>query len=451
MLNMKGRLLLSAMLAVTLSTETLGGTAEETKGQGKGMPVTGSAASGMASFDRLLPELMRKWDIPGAAVAVSVHGRLVFARGYGWADREKGEAVQPDSLFRIASLSKPITAVAILKLVEEGKLSLDDKAFRILNHLQPPPGAQVDKRIYGITIRHLLQHTGGWHRDLTFDPMFHSPEIARAMGVPEPPGPQTIVRYMLGQPLQFDPGTRYAYSNFGYCVLGRVIEKVSGLSYEEYVKTRVLAWARITAMRLGRTLPKDRAPKEVRYYGYPGQPLVRSVFPSLNDRVPSAYGGWYLEAMDAHGGWLASAVDLLRFVTAIDGRETGSGTRTRRDILRRETLRLITAKPSPYVSNSESRWYGLGWGVTEQPRGFRLMHSGGMSGTATVLTNGWSGVAWALLFNSRPLDQEKLLDEAQETIWQAAREVTSWPSDDLFPSFDEIMILGGLPGQRKKQ
>jgi N-acyl-D-amino-acid deacylase len=289
------------------------------------MPATGRVVSGMARFDRLLPELMRKWSIPGAAVAVSVQGRLVFARGYGWADRERGEAVQPDSLFRIASLSKSITAAAILKLVESGKLSLDDKAFRILSHLRPPRGAKVDPRIYDITIRHLLQHSGGWDRDATFDPLFKSEMIARAMGVPEPPGPQTIIRYMLGQPLQFAPGTRYAYSNFGYCMLRRVIEKVSGRSYEEYVKGHVLVWARITAMRLGRTLPAHRAPKEVRYYTYPGQPLTRSVFPSLKGPVPWPYGGWYLEGLDANGGWLASAVDLMRFVTAMDGMETGSG------------------------------------------------------------------------------------------------------------------------------
>ena len=81
-----------------------------------------------------------------------------------------------------------------------------------------------------ITTRHLLQHTGGWDRDKSFDPMFRPREISRTLGVASPPGPRDILRYRLGQPFEFDPGTRYAYSNFGYCVLGRVIEKVTGVN-----------------------------------------------------------------------------------------------------------------------------------------------------------------------------------------------------------------------------
>src|SRR5215467_3675848 len=131
------------------------------------IPMTGPPATGMESFDAIIPALMQKWQIPGGAVGVVKDGRLVLARGYGWADEEASLVVQPDSLFRIASLTKAITAAAILKLVEDGSLDLDAKAFPMLNDLQPPAGATVDGRLSDITVRELLQHSGGWNRDTT--------------------------------------------------------------------------------------------------------------------------------------------------------------------------------------------------------------------------------------------------------------------------------------------
>src|SRR5262249_259290 len=154
-------------------------------------------------------------------------------------------------------------------------------------------------------------------RSKSFDPMFRPGLIAKAVGVPEPAGPEAVIRYMLGQPLDFDPGTRFAYSNFGYCVLGRLIERASGMPYEQYVKRNVLAPLVITGMRLGASLANRRAPGEVRYYT-PSDRLVRSVFPSGLEFVRAPYGSFNLEAMDAHGGWLASVVDLARFAAAFD-------------------------------------------------------------------------------------------------------------------------------------
>src|SRR5262249_30274495 len=157
-------------------------------------------------------------------------------RGYGQADVENGIAVQPDSTFRIASLSKFITATAVLTLVEQGKLDLDARAFALIPQLTPLPGAVMDPRLPTITVRQLLQHTGGWDSSLSGDPMFNSTAIALAAGTAPPASAETVVRYMLGRPLDFAPGTRYAYSNFGYNVLGRIIERVSGQSYAAFVQ-----------------------------------------------------------------------------------------------------------------------------------------------------------------------------------------------------------------------
>src|SRR5262245_21196197 len=230
-------------------------------------PATNGFLSSFFGFDREIQKFMQARNIPGGAVAVVKDGRLVYTRGYGWAERENKVPVKPTSLCRIASSSKPLTAVAVLKLVEEQKLKLDAPVWGLLDLPSWVSGGKIaEDRWRQITVRHLLQHTAGWDRDKRFDPMFRSRQIAKSLGVPSPAAPRGIIRYMLGQPLDFDPGTRYAYSNFGYCVLGRLIEKMAGTSCPTFVQQRVLAPIRIRQMRIGASLADKRAEGEVRYY-----------------------------------------------------------------------------------------------------------------------------------------------------------------------------------------
>ena len=252
-----------------------------------------------------MEKVVREHHVPGAALAVARNGRIVYARGYGYADRDKKEPVEPNSLFRIASVTKPFTAVAVLQLVEKGKLHLNDKVFHVLELKEPiGPNIKFDERWKQITILELLQHRGGWDRDKSFDPMFRSPAICKEMNVKPPADQEAIIHYMLRRPLDFDPGERYAYSNFGYCLLGRVIEKVSKKRYEAYVKEKVLAPLGIERMHQGRTLANERAKGEVRYYDGEG---IAIMGPHIGMREPEPYGCWCLESMDSHGGWIASA------------------------------------------------------------------------------------------------------------------------------------------------
>src|SRR5687768_10044741 len=271
------------------------------------VPISGAAVSGMEAYDQIIPDLMKKHAIPGGAVAVLRDGRLIYARGFGYADVENKTPVQPDALFRLASVSKPITGVAIMKLVEEGKLGLDDRVAPFIAHLTPAPGATVDPRWEQVTIRQLLNHTGGWDRNKPnggFDPMFRPAIAAAAVNAPTPASAETIIRYMKGLPLDFNPGEKHVYSNLGYAILGRVIERLSGMPYEEYVRERVLQPAGAARTRLGRTRMSDALAEEVKYY-FPGMglnaPPVPSVFPG-EGTVPINYGGFYVEAMDSHGG-----------------------------------------------------------------------------------------------------------------------------------------------------
>lgn len=378
------------------------------------LPTTGDYVSGMESYDRAFVGLMEKREIPGGALAVIENGQLLLARGYGFANVEQEEPVRPESLFRIASVSKPITAVAILKLVEDGRLSLDTRAFILLDDLHPPDDKDVDPRIYSITIRHLLEHSGGWDANRSFDPMFMTNEIAQEMGVPAPADRVTIVRFMLGQSLDFDPGSQYAYSNFGYCVLGRIIEEVTNQTYEDYVTSQILEPMGIEQMHLGRSLLSGRYLDEVHYYDYEGATLSSSVFPDMSELVPWPYGGFHLEAMDAHGGWVGSVIDLARFVSAVDSTNPST-------ILNSDTLAIMLSRPTPPLWEGESHYYGLGWRVRPAGNSANWWHTGSMPGTSAVLYRSSSGLAWVALFNTRPNTQgDEFLVDVITTMGRAA-------------------------------
>lgn len=385
---------------------------------------TGQSIPGMASYDRIVAQLMHDHDIPGAAVAVTRHGRLVYARGFGMADRENDVPVQPDSLFRIASLSKPITAVAVLKLVQEGRLALDARVFRdLLAGIEPH--AVVDDRMNEITVRDLLRHSGGFDRKLSGDPMFKQKEISGTLNRPTPLACVDVISYMKGQSLDFSPGERYGYSNFGYCALGRVIEKVSGMSYEDYVRREILMPAGAKRMRVADPFVKGRLENEVKYYDYPWADTSESLDPNVWTHAPRPYTGM-LSLMDAHGGWASSAVDLLRFVAAVDGRNND-------DIVSDETIELMIARP-PYREGRRV-WYGLGWRVRDLGRGrSNWWHGGSLPGTRSLVVRAANGSSWAVVMNSRPKNR-KLGRALDRGMWKAFREVTQWPRHDLFPRF----------------
>ena len=262
-----------------------------------------------------------------------------------------------------------------------------------------PHGQEADLRLKEITVRHLLQHTAGWDRRLSFDPMFRSVQIAKDLRVPAPAEPDDILRYMLRRSLDFSPGERSAYSNFGYCVLGRIIEDVTGQRYEDYVRDNVLAPLGVRRMEIGESPFADRADGEVRYYTRHGD-TGPSVFEAdLGARVPLPYGAWHLEAMDAHGGWIASATDLVRFASALD-----DSAKTR--ILSRGSVGEMFAPPRVPIGRTadgklKPAYYACGWLVRPVREGrANTWHTGGFAGTSTLLVRRHDGFCWAVLCNT---------------------------------------------------
>ena len=384
-----------------------------------GFAQTGVFVPEMVNVDAVFSNFMNDWNIPGGSIAIVKDGRLVYARGFGYANKESQELVQPHHLFRIASISKPITSIAIMKLIDQGQLNIDAKVFGMDGILNNSDYSTIlDSRVKNITVRHLLQHTSGWDFiDGRGDPMFYNSYIAWQMGEEPPVGPVTIIKFMLTtQTLDNEPGTQYFYSNFGFCILGRVIEQVSGQNYENYVKTELLNPLGISEMQVGRTLYENKAPNEVKYYNFPGSSLAYSIY-GTGERVPWPYGGFHLEGRDANGGWIASAIDLVRLLVAVDGFDT------KPDILSQSSIQLMT------TSSNANSYYGLGWRVN---RWNNWWHSGSLPGTSSILVRTANGLGWAVLFNTRPSNWRDFTPPMDKMVWEAIRGIDKWPTHDLF-------------------
>ena len=231
------------------------------------IPITGKPVPELSAFDDLMSRFMKEHNAAGATLAIAKGNRLLYSRGFGYADVDKQTLMQPNTQMRIASVSKSLTAVAVLKLAETGELDLDDTVLPILEkggYLRRH--APSDDRWKDITIRHLLQHTGGWKRDMTSDPVFQVADITRRLNLRSHAKQRDIIHYMLSQPLDYQPGTQRSYSNFGYLVLGQIIQIVSETDYSDFVRRTILESAGLSSTVQAHTRLNDRQLHEARYY-----------------------------------------------------------------------------------------------------------------------------------------------------------------------------------------
>ncbi|MEU8318063.1 serine hydrolase domain-containing protein [Nonomuraea sp. NPDC048881] len=400
-----------AVPAAILAPATAARAARAARPELPGVEMSGVASASLAGFDNLLKKFVLDRQITAAQLAIMKSGKIVLARGYRYNDFSRAlPAVSPTSLFRIASLSKNITSAAIMRLVQDGKLSLSAKVTQLLG-LTP-----LDERMGQVTVLRLMQHLGGWDRDVSKDQLWLDHTISAALDVPLPISHADIVKYATARQLDFDPGTKMVYSNYGYLLLGRVIEKVSGMSYESYVTTKLLQPLGITRMRLGASLRSEAAPGEV---AYESQYTNKSVVDASGTVVPYPYGGFNMPNQDANGGWLASAVDLVRWTLAFDKPGT---------VLSSASIAKLVAKPEIGV-NQNGSWYGGGWWVRQVTGHLNTWHSGSMPGTYSYLARLQNGFSYAVVFNRREetgsLDFDTLDDDMNKVT------VSSWPTTDL--------------------
>lgn len=299
-----------------------------------------TATPAPAAFEKVLKESFVA-DKPGAAVIVIKDGRTVFRKAVGMADMEMGVPLQPDMVFRLGSITKQFTAASILILAEEGKLSLQD---RIEKHL---PGYPTQGHV--ITVEHLLTHTSGI-QSYTGIPGWMTSKILAPMTVTE------LVDGFKKEPMQFAPGERWVYNNSAFVLLGAIIEKVSGKTYETFVNERIFAPLGMSSSYYGSTEPI--IPKRVPGYTEDGGKVRNAGYLSMTQ--PYAAGS------------LSSTVDdLAKWDAALYTEK----------ILKKASLEKAW---TPFVLKSGERTkYGYGWGLGTLRGRRSIEHGGGIFGFST--------------------------------------------------------------------
>lgn len=411
MLLKKMRWMSIALLAVFLLTTSIASNAEIFSYQ---TPISGTSTP--SAFDKRFVTFMRHWRVPGASVAIMRNDQLVFAHGYGWANAETRQPVTPDSLFRVGSVSKAITAITILKLVEEGRLKLDDKAFLLLSDLRPLNNRH-NPGIYQITVRNLLQMASGWQTN-AIDPMFGPWSVHMLTQLGDynhevPPDCETAARLMMGMPLHSKPGTQFSYSNINYCLLGLLTNKATNVpysyqNYEAYVQQNILAPLGIIDMHIGDTLFQNRAPNEVKYYTYPGftSPDSSDLMTTLAkvDGLPYS-NSQILKKNFADGGWVASATDLAKLLQALGNRR----------IISSRLINVMTSKPT-YKTHSKENYFAMGWSIKRINNGFYWVKTGSFTGTYAVVIQGQNNTSYVALFNIKPSPRTTFLAQLQRIL-----------------------------------
>lgn len=335
-------------------------------------------------MDSEVRQFMARWDIKGMSLAVTKNDSLRYAKGYGWADKEASKEMEATSIMRIASASKLVTAVAIMKLIESGRLTLDSNAFGpdgILNDSLLTK-ALSDPRMKDITIDHLLRHKGGF-RSVMGDPMFRTRDIMAMEKMKTPPTNEQLAQIVLRRRLIFTPGAGRKYSNFGYMILSLIIEKVTGQDYWTYVTDSILHPAGIYNMRPATNYYHERHPKEVKYYAADNE-LVEE-FNGSGRLVERAYGERNVNGLVGAGGWTASASDMARLVAAIDN-YPGI-----KDILKPESIALLT-------EHDDHDKMSRGW--SEADANGKWSRTGTLNSSHALIERFPNGECWVLITNS---------------------------------------------------
>lgn len=382
--------------------------------------VTGAQAQTPVGFDGTIETILKRHDVAGASIAVARNGKLLFARGYGLADREARTPVSTVTRFRIASLSKPITAAAVLDLAGRGRLSLDTPIASLLGD-----AARVDPAARTVTVRHLLQHTSQWGVGAS---EIGGPDLDRLMArVGATEYARTpfarLARAALMDAPRSPPGSTFFYSTFGYCTLGTIIETVSGTKYEGAVRRAVLAPAGAPSFALAAGYTEGRLRDEARTYDYAGAPRYRfSVDGKTVERSrPDAY--WPDDrdtTCAAAGRWIATPVDYLRVMASLAGRRSPA-------VGNPGTMRLLFENEGAVQAKKpgEQKFsHGLFFETTGH--GTYWWHTGSYAGTATAYGRNDSGFEWAVAYNGRPSGDEIYADTFRG-MWTTIRGTPAWP------------------------
>ncbi len=353
-------------------------------------------------------QFVAKWGLTGASIAIAKNGKLVYTRGFGYANKEDKQPMQPYNTMRVASVSKLITATAIMKLVEDGKLKLEDKVFGSNGILNDTIFLKYkDKRVEDITVYNLLNHSAGW-TSRWGDHMFIKEVIASELDKELPISLNDIVVFALSKKLHFAPGNHSSYSNLGYGILQLVIEKVTNESYEEFVKVNIFEPLNIHDAHLSQNWDSLRYDNEARYYEVPEAELIMA-FDGSTDKVLKSRGGNDVKTLGAAGGWIISSINLTKLILAIDGDDSFPD--------------IISKKSVATMAVADKKFQPLGWRWVMNGK---LWRSGSLPGTTALAVSRSDGYSYVFISNCSP--------------WKGARfpYIIDRFMDKTLPKFDKL-------------
>lgn len=362
----------------------------------------------LAGLDKRITSYMRQWHMKGASIAITRGDSLVYAKGYGWADEEKGVEMSPRHILRMASVSKLITAAGIMVLQDRGDLNIKDTVFGptgILNDSTINSIIRRKKDYHKITVEHLLRHQAGFSRD----PLFSSRDVIHQLQLDHAPEAEDFYRVVLNRRLKFAPGTWQSYSNFGYLLLSKIIEEVSGMPYDEFIKQEVLEPAGCYDMHIAGIYYEDKRDNEVRYYTHEGDGKYIEEYTDSGVMVERCYGGNNIPMLSGAGAWCGSPAEIARFVASIDGRPEVE------DIISAESVELMTG----YYDKDT---FSLGWNDTHPNKGWT--RSGTLSGTTAFIKVFPDGECWVFISNTSTWKGPRQA-KYTETLFHKCRELFS--------------------------
>lgn len=337
----------------------------------------------LRGFDRQVKDYMTAWGLKGVSLSVMRNDSLLYSKGYGWADDK--EPMEPGHIMRMASVSKLITAVGIMILQERGMLTLKDQVFG--------PGGILDDSLYNaaiadslykkITVEDLLRHKGGFSKK-GGDPMFSTRWIMMQNQWKEVPTKEQLTTVQLGRPLKFEPGTWQEYSNYGYLALSMVIEKLSGMSYEDFIQENVFHPAGCVNFKIAGNYYADKHPGETRYYVQKDDEPVEE-FNNSGRKVTRSYGGNNVTGLLGAGAWVGSTPELALLVASIDGKPEVP------DIISEASVKAMTEYFDPDT-------FSLGWNDTK-PTG-EWTRTGTFAGTSALVKYFPDGECWVFISNT---------------------------------------------------
>lgn len=366
-------------------------------------------------FDQQVERFMQEWRLTGVSIALMRNDSLVYCKGYGFANPAKDVKADVKHLYRVASISKLITAAAVMKLCEEQKLSLDSPVFGKNGILTDSAYlGYKDLRLSTITVEHLLRHQGGFSRRRG-DPLFETTLIAQKLGYGTPYTNEDLIKYAMDYRLSFQPGGSASYSNLGYSLLEKVISVAANKAYETYVREELLRPAGITDILIGEGHDTKAHPNEVRYTEpEDSEPIQDFSNPALY--APKSNGGNDIRLLGAAGGWIASAVELARFVASINGNDNG--------------MQILSAESVDRMISDTEKQSPLGWmSITSNGVWTR---SGSMAGTSTLIHRNPDGTTWVFLTNTSTWKASSFKYEIARMMGKALQRVEAWPERDLF-------------------